>query len=94
MIDAPQAEWLSLEDAALYLGLSVGEFEDRVAVGVFPQGSNKSLRESQWHWQTVQALSWSRPWLDGLYVSRKREESERLRAARRAKAAGREDSTD
>lgn len=71
-IAAPDREWLNVDKAADYLGLSAAEFLERVSLEVFPPGSPSSLRKSQWDWQTVQALSWLRPWLDTLYAERKR----------------------
>jgi hypothetical protein len=71
-IDAPAREWLDVEQAANYLELSVGEFLERVNLKVFPEGSLSSLREPQWYWQTIQSLSWLRPWLDQVYAERKR----------------------
>lgn len=84
-IDAPDAEWLDLEQVAAYLNYSVGEFEERRRLECIPPGSGPNLREPQWHWQVVQAMSWTRPYIDSLYEQRRREEAERRKAAREQK---------
>jgi hypothetical protein len=58
--------------AAAYLGLSEGEFLERIELGVFPPGSPSNMREAQWHWQVIQGLSWTRNWSGMVYAEKKR----------------------
>ena len=71
LVDAPSREWLDLEQAATYLNLSAGEFMERVRLGIFPAGSHANIREPQWSWQVIQALSWLRPMMDAQYLEHK-----------------------
>ena len=82
-LDTPDLEWLSAEEAAAWLGLETTVFEDRVELGVLPPGSHSTLRAGQWHWQTVLAMSFLRPWLDRLYVRRKKTMQRRKRLGRK-----------
>lgn len=81
-IDGPDSEWLNVEKAAAYLELSVTEFTDRVTLGVVPPGSSSNLRESQWHWQAIQGISWNRAWHDAIYVERRKAKNEQRRGKR------------
>jgi len=84
-IDTPDGEWLSLKDAAGYLGLLESEFMERVRLRVFPPGTRSNMRERQWSWQTIIGISLLRPWLDRLYVRRKKRQAEQRNAMRRAR---------
>lgn len=76
-IEAPDGEWFGNIAAAGYLGLTLGEFSERVALDCMPPGSAASLRNDQWSWQQLVAISWLRPYFDQKYAEKKREQKGR-----------------
>jgi hypothetical protein len=76
-IEAPDGEWFTNLSAAGYLCLTLGEFADRVSLECMPPGSAASLRNDQWSWQQLVAISWLRPYFDRMYAEKKREQKGR-----------------
>jgi len=93
--DAPNGQWLSINEAAGFCGYSTDEWEERVALGLIRPGSPNNLRgKVQWRWEWVQAVSWNRDWIDSEMVRVKREQKEERQEARKSKKRTPDDDDD
>jgi predicted DNA-binding transcriptional regulator AlpA len=55
-ITGPDKDWLTLGEAATYMGLSEGTLKLMVTAGKFPKGAKISSRIQMWNWMDVVAF--------------------------------------
>lgn len=55
--EAPDKEWLTLQESALWLNVPEGTLEGLIKTGAVPPLRAWSKKEKRWHWEVVVAIS-------------------------------------